>query len=135
MDKDTAVKLCRKYADLALSISNREFYSEIADFIEQQAVHIVVLRKALEDLLPVAEADCYLGDGNEIIQAEKALSDTQAVIDELIKYAELGRLVAECKHGICHPLHYNEGWSACRQCCGFKSCQKRAELRKLEGCE
>jgi hypothetical protein len=44
MDAKTIVESCRKYADLALSISNREFYNEIADFITEQEKQIKRMR-------------------------------------------------------------------------------------------
>lgn len=50
MDSKTAVNLCRKYENLALSISNREFYSEIANLIEQSQHRERVLREALEKI-------------------------------------------------------------------------------------
>jgi hypothetical protein len=48
MDAKTAVNLCRKYKNLALSISNREFYSEIADLIEQQEKYAELGRLAVD---------------------------------------------------------------------------------------
>ncbi|AIF52030.1 hypothetical protein [Pelosinus sp. UFO1] len=58
----------------------------------------------------------------------KTYDEIADFIEQQEIYAELGRLVVGCNNGICHHLHYNEKWNACRQCCGFKACQKRAEL-------
>lgn len=44
------------------------------------------------------------------------------------QFAELGRLMVESPHGMCHSVHHDEKYSTCRHCDSFEACKKRAEL-------